>query len=132
MNAKDYRIGNLVHYEVEGTLELCTLDGYDIYSMEGNQSYCDEHIPIPLTEEWLLKFGFVKNKKSKDYQMQLETEDRWLVIMIIQDNFYPVAEQLGELSHQRGNLFHFNCIQYVHQLQNLYFALTETELEKQR
>ncbi len=69
----------------------------------------DQIHPIPLTEEWLLKFGF------KLY------EDFW-----IKDYFISL--------HKDGSVYESDdlpiCInlQQVHQLQNLYFALTGVEL----
>lgn len=77
--------------------------------------------PIPLTEEWLEKLGFKKNQQRVgtagaecvpfDY-----TVDGWHRSDIVIKDFqlaYPI----------------FNVeLQYVHQLQNLYFALTGEEL----
>lgn len=63
--------------------------------------------PIPLTEQWLLKFG-LSNRKI------------W-VFEIFGDNHrgFHISSEGGEW------LF----IKYVHQLQNLYFALTGEELK---
>jgi hypothetical protein len=84
---------------------------------------------IPLTEEWLIKFGFEfdgYNEFTKgDLLFDNEYTDKgeWNVILKGVDikpvesknkyvcNYYPKAE-----------------IKYVHQLQNLYFALTNEEL----
>lgn len=67
---------------------------------------------IPLTEEWLLKFGF-DNKFNKD-------------------KFTIIPK--GKLGYENGRTY-FNSWtilekqpDYVHQLQNLYFALTGEEL----
>jgi hypothetical protein len=78
--------------------------------------------PIPLTEEWLLKFGF--GRHHTDYANDIiyiknvpdNTEFEWGV--------YP--NELGSgIQIQNRNL-----LKYVHQLQNLYFALTGEEIEK--
>lgn len=77
-------------------------------------------LPIPLTEEWLLKFGFnVEIKKTwsfgyeKDYNVYTldgltynGIQAQWWYVQVLK-----------------------NQPQFVHQLQNLYFALTGTELE---
>jgi hypothetical protein len=73
-----------------------------------------EFEPIPLTEEWLIKFGFKLNKlgnlcKSSNYQK------RWITFKKYQDRWYLY-------------LTHNPKCDYVHQLQNLYFALTGEEL----
>jgi hypothetical protein len=69
--------------------------------------------PIPLTKEWLLKFGF---KKS--------------------DNYGNDEYRLDGYSYFRGSFYISDCdecgesveINFVHELQNLYFALTKKEL----
>jgi hypothetical protein len=73
--------------------------------------------PIPLTEEWLLKFGFAK------------TENGWLALDICNDWSYLYWERLAglELSVNKYQIT-MPHIKYVHQLQNLYFALTGEEL----
>jgi len=83
---------------------------------------------IPITEEWLLKLGFKKwdsgdNCYIKKYHAQGE---------LIVFNWLTLAAQAsdvkeGEYYFMFHNLIHI--IKYVHQLQNLYFALTGNELE---
>ena len=73
--------------------------------------------PIPLTEEWLLKFGF--NGECESFHMEgitiEEVSDggKWVVYMF--DEYHAVECSLA-------------IVQHVHQLQNLYFALTNEEL----
>ena len=68
--------------------------------------------PIPLTEEWLLKFGFKKHK----------TDDRYITFakanININDGIVNLVGYPNFLNH----------IKHVHQLQNLYHALTGKEL----
>ena len=74
-----------------------------------------EHFePLPLTEEWLLRAGFVQEKNTFysdhfDYQLQSN-----------KDGFVFYHEQLSA--------FYGTEIKFVHQVQNLFFALTGTEL----
>lgn len=65
--------------------------------------------PIPLTEEWLIKFGFENSNMgfSADY-----SKDN------IELNFVNGLYEYGD----------YCKIEYVHKLQNLYFALTGEEL----
>ena len=113
MKASELRIGNLIYYNGTNgpTYNINKIDGVDIATMEGDAKYLSFHEPIPLTEEWLLKFGFKKiNHRIEGVIYRRE----WL--------------QFSEtfLADWRGG--HIGRIQYVHQLQNLYFALTNTEL----
>ena len=62
-----------------------------------------------LTEEWLLKFGFEKIKTNNCIYWTLNNVDIW------------------ELNGGFANDLDIP-IQYIHQLQNLYFALTNEEL----
>jgi len=77
-----------------------------------------EFRPIPLTEEWLEKFGFEivwdghAEKWVGDFEYCVNYEEGYL--------FFG---QCDDYSHS------IDGINYVHQLQNLYFALTGDELE---
>jgi hypothetical protein len=77
--------------------------------------------PIPLTKEWLLKFGFVISDSESNLNYTYAKIDGFCI------NTYQ-EEKVGYwwlgFYHNKKN----NRIQYVHQLQNLYFALTNEEL----
>jgi hypothetical protein len=106
MEAKDLRIGNLVN--IGGQInEIELVDFVDIYENKTIGIYK----PIPLTEEWLLKFRFVK----KDYGCQI--------------HYYANTKSLWKITFKK-DIFKRDktIIKYVHQLQNLYFALTGQEL----
>jgi len=71
--------------------------------------------PIPLTEEWLLKFGF-----GREYEAE---RPKWLD----QLESYNIGNE--DIQFIKGKSYKVMKIRYVHQLQNLYFALTGKELE---
>ena len=102
MNAKELRLNNWV-INPFGTLFQITVIDERMYDFK----------PIPLTEEWLVKFGFEYDVLEEFY---FEMND-------IRGQFYE-EENSFELDHYELA----NCY-YVHQLQNLYFALTGQELE---
>lgn len=114
MKASELRIGNLLRFSGEpvainaGFIHDCD---YWNKNPERQDAVSFENVePIPLTDEWLEKFGFNKFPNQNKYDM---------------DKFWAC-----KLSN--GNEWHFEdleCIvKYVHQLQNLYFALTGEEL----
>jgi hypothetical protein len=70
--------------------------------------------PIPLTEEWLLKFGFVYHD---DDGIITYSRDNIVIFQRYRLDFY------FELSNYKDAE-----LEYVHQLQNLYYALTGEEL----
>ena len=113
MKKEDLRIGNFYMSVKFGIPVECTLA--DLYELcvKSDGAYGDPPIeemfePIPLTEEWLLGFGFKR------------------------------TDTVGFLSNRKMGLFkgrgrwrvlhHNTAVRYVHQLQNLYFALTGEEL----
>jgi hypothetical protein len=71
---------------------------------------------IPLTEEWLLKFEFVK--VSTNYERD------WLLLW---GNIKTGTIDFV-LNEPHSYKRHITPLKYVHQLQNLYFALTGEEL----
>jgi hypothetical protein len=78
--------------------------------------------PIPLTEGWFLKFGFefYETEKSKVYRL-----DGFLITYVVQGRF----KGKKYLKFHSVTFENFGHIQSVHQLQNLYFALTNKELK---
>jgi len=79
--------------------------------------------PTLLTEEWLLKFGFKQgDNKSKS--------DCFYEIPVGGSGFF-INPNNGVVWIERGsNIFNNPAlIEYVHQLQNIYFALTGEELQ---
>ena len=77
--------------------------------------------PIPLTEEWLLKFGFKKDIIVDLYRLHNQFGS------II---YYPsTSVEKAKINFMlTGACFMNNNITNVHHLQNLYFALTGSEL----
>jgi hypothetical protein len=67
--------------------------------------------PIPLTEEWLLKFGFNKWKNKNNY-----SKGSFIIYTLSKKGFH-----FGKKSLRIK-------IEHINQLQNLYFALTGEEL----
>ena len=78
-------------------------------------------IPIPLTKEWLVKFGF-------DFSI-----DTWYLkgVAIWETECCDAKgnEEIGFFYELRDVGMMDMNIKYVHQLQNLYFALTGQELK---
>lgn len=76
--------------------------------------------PIPLTEEWLLKFGF------EEFEYHIKNNLIWYKKWPL-PIFYGSNGFEKYLIHDLGG--RFVVLKYVHQLQNLYFALTGEELK---
>ena len=74
-----------------------------------------------ITEEWLLKFGFGFNKSRSRFNV-FENDAFSLFCSFDQANGFQIWFET-ELSECPLN------VEYIHQLQNIYFALTQKELE---
>jgi hypothetical protein len=122
MKASELRIGNYVKFDNYED-EYYKVSGCDISELS------DELIdlnasPIQLTEEWLLMFGFIRH--HYDYANDV------IYIKNIADNEIDNAEfEWGVYPNELGSgiqIKNRKSLKYVHQLQNLYFALTGKEL----
>lgn len=126
IKANQIRKGNIVHYPVDGTMCLCTIDGEDIKLIETKPPYAKDHHPIPLTEEWLLNFGFKKAKdETKITYFNIDTEHAKYVIYSYKQKF-DFTIDCNEFCKVLRQL------RYVHELQNLFFALTGKELKMKK
>ena len=85
----------------------------------------DDISPIPLTEEILLKCNI------EDCGMAWSLSDEFDIILQESDNkgLWTLANVFVDSYSKSNYLCMGDAFQYVHQLQNLYFALTNTELE---
>jgi len=119
MNLEEYPNNFFTALEIGETMKvyegLITLKGAIIKRVETSFMYVDDFEPIPLTEDWLVRLGFEKPAHSwNGDKFHLSEWDsyplNWCVAM--NKNGAVLVEKL----------------KYVHQLQNLYFALTGTEL----
>ena len=113
MKASELRLGNLVsNMNPRHNDSILTIDSIG-NNHEVNVFYrkylLSELEPIPLTEEWLLKFGFERNGKKLTF---------WKIDL--------VEDEEGIFSFDEARIY--IDIKHVHQLQNLYFSLTGEEL----
>ena len=80
-----------------------------------------ELIPIEITSEWLVKLGFINSRSREEYSVfEIKIGDDIFAVWHVWNNdaFYAIRFK--------------NCdviiVEYVHQLQNLYYILTGSEL----
>jgi hypothetical protein len=125
MKASELRIGNYIklmyNYEDFETLQVTLVDISDIEKKNGDFE------PIPLTEEWLYKFGFVDiDKRDHDYNTYTDSNHDYYLQSDVRrkDGKYTILDN----SFDDLRDFTMVDISYVHQLQNMYFALTGEEL----
>ena len=130
MNPEDLRIGNLVRQKgIEGDLGMIEVEsihedginvraethynGYEGYGVLEVGYEWKEIEGIPLTEEWLEKFGFVFDG----------------IMWWDKDGFgYSFIDQRCSHEHKENVFNELPFYQYIHQLQNLYHSLTGEDL----
>ena len=121
MKVNELRIGNYVlndrvHNTIVGILSE-NIDIVNLKTKQGNiiNSDIDFIKPIPLTEDWLLKFGY-KIHSENPFCEWWKNESK-----IVNLKYFI---KTGSLEYAVNRL----QLKYVHQLQNLYFSLTQKEL----
>ena len=122
MEARELRIGNLIAaVSAERYIGAVRSISNDRISITQCSNIPVENcFRIPLTEEWLLKFGFELYENAGIYGLYRE-------IFPPVSGFEITADSEGYWYWPAG-IFNAIKIKSVHQLQNLYFALTGEEL----
>lgn len=130
MNARELRIGNWVSMEgfpepndgIVGQVTQINTETNTI-SIKDKAIGCEEDFyPIPLSESWLERAGFEMEKRvheSGNYDWIAESG--WLSIMGLNGEARVRLRTAGTLTL-------LDSIKFLHQIQNLHFALTGTDL----
>lgn len=126
MKASEFRVGNYFTDRGGKVLRLdfwdlgmkpaqkIYIEGVSVHPITEELEYCQ---PIPLTEEVLLKCGFEKHPMADCY------------LIAVCEGVMMAIDLFGNL--EIGDDFKKGNILFLHQLQNLYFALTGQELNVQ-
>lgn len=126
IKANELRIGNILHHEDNENIGIveCIYQMDDVWFLEweqlsdrskGGSWHLTEFCPIPLTPEWLERCGFTKGD-AYDITHNLERGEE----------YYWYNDRLiwyHRLKNKRVDEC-YDHIKHLHQLQNLYFALT--------
>lgn len=145
MKPSDLRSGNFVKTPPFAVPRLGMFsDGITQITAAGIADFESDHVdydPIVLTEDWLIKFGF-------DNKIEEEIPDGAEFLVFFKDKFsvelspgktgigyeYEVAlyrdviDTEGQYAMEAIATLEYDIL-FVHQLQNLYFALTKMELK---
>lgn len=150
MKASDLRIGNYVYYEhtthivsgvhgnkvyswwVKDGEPVIEYEAKDISGTQVENPYMDvvtQYEPIPLTDEWFIKWGFFKDgeywsRSIVDYNYCFRYRDwakNWA--------FYQEFTDSSDTKDDGVKYVISFDIEFVHQIQNLWFALLHKEIE---
>lgn len=129
IHAKDFRIGNFVMFEEDQTVFMIYKIEFSGLSVKNKDEdtwiEIDSLCPLPLTEEWLLKFGFNKDYKKGYIGIDISNQDFVLtepkVMGLFQSNYYYQFESGGWQKYKE--------FKFVHELQNFVYSLFSIELQ---
>lgn len=134
MKTTELRKGNYLYFINEGP-ECVVLDGISSYDdiIESHNEHervaergIEDFKPIPLDKEWLLKFNF--SYDSHAFKIIFNGLRFVLFQINASNNYNDNKNEFSVTVYQHGNGIEIARIKHVHQLQNLYFALTQQEL----
>jgi hypothetical protein len=135
MTASELRIGNYVNVPFQeqcpfriDAFEYCSekfikvaqevkLNGFEVHPLTW---YGRDLKPIPLTEEWLLKFGFSCEAKIGGDEIEFRVYHFDVLTFNTNHGWWYKCQPMNDTP-----------LEYVHQIQNFYFALTGKELNQQ-
>ena len=122
MKASELRIGNYLALPTRGEdvviVEEIFADDFIVCDVTSNEWPITDYAPIPITEEWLFNLGFVC--EWDEYEGETREWHKGCIVFVNSDHYKIHSSWVFEPE-----------IKYVHQLQNLYFALTGEELKTQ-
>jgi hypothetical protein len=136
MKSNELRIGNY-YYDLDKEITQIEMLSPFLNDFKNRWEWLKYIEPIPLTEEWLFKLGFYKEEKkaSKNHGFYFSKciEDyKYSFAFADFRNDWGFYHSYTDAPNEEDNN-KFDCItvgiKHVHQLQNLYFALTNNELE---
>jgi hypothetical protein len=127
INPKELRIGNLLNWEAEhlnAGISIVILIEENYFVIRSEYAWVrsddkDQHIErIPLTPEWLDRCGFKRPEQREYFELNG-------IYICLDDNECRLCEE----DAYEGNIIYIGKpFRYVHQLQNIYFDLTQEEL----
>lgn len=128
IQARDLRIGNLV--DLYGSIAIVIPDDFNethinkwIKIVNGQWEFSNWK-PIPLTEEWLIKFGFEKKEDGGSEYFAIQIGNNLNLTVSLEDHTAGIDLEWRSQGSQIWMM-----IDSVHKLQNAFYALTGEELE---
>ena len=124
MKANELRIGNYVKSDNLGIICTSVKSLYGFPECTSIVNHSDRVIdlsaiePIPLTEEWLLKFGF-----EKESEIHYSKTVNGITYLYYTGTLGQVRKDIDE-----NKILYLCEPKYIHSLQNVMFALTGEEL----
>jgi hypothetical protein len=117
LQLNELRLGNYVKFTPDEGIFI--ISEIDAKNQTANGLNIKDIQPVPITEYWLLKMGF-RQDEDLAYRWYKEWEFLSIITYDLDDNTICFSDS-----------WEFGKRLYVHEMQNLYFALTKEELINQ-
>lgn len=123
----DLKCGNILYYDTEEGSLPTTIDWQDIkFLSEEPDEFNLRYHPIPLTEQWLAKFGFSDAEYKDGYTGKDFKSGTTLMDFVLQK---PGEKGKWNKTYTMDMPHHrFLKLDFVHELQNLYYSIVEDML----
>jgi len=143
MEAREFRKGNLVSHNFHGIVavegvhpngELLCIpcvkeEGYVKGAVKRGWRNLADFEGIPITEDWLRKFGF-SDATYKNGYTGVDFKGGNVILDFVLAKPFKIGERQKFYAFEMQG-YRYKEVEFVHQLQNLFFALTGTELQLQ-
>ena len=131
MKASELRLNN--YYQLKGSVlggGVCRITTIQDFEKIYGLMYSNSVSPIPLTEERLINIGFSDYSSHcnyKEFCIKGKKPSEHIVVRFgLQKTYFTI---FNHSECDFTEMQYLTQLEYVHQLQNLYFALTGVELE---
>lgn len=127
MKSSELRIGN--YYRWSKFASMGVPGPQQITHGQQIMDYIELKEGIPITKEWLVKMGF-ENHSPGLYRIKIHADQaRYLETMLTSKDFWDFTIIIEHTYKSEDTEIWIRACHHLHQLQNLYFALTGSELE---
>jgi len=129
IDKRQLRHGNLIALNLVNGTTIAIVDQIKnrgiVWEVDGVNGYAHfkDILPVELSPEWLNKFSFNKWANGAYHKEAMRTWRVWY------DAYEKAAAYCTDVYPELGHAIHLPIrIEFVHQLQNVYFMMTEEEL----
>lgn len=123
----DIKCGSILNYDTGEGISHTVIDWQDLkWLTENPEDFNKLHTPIPLTEEWLLKFGF-SDKDYKDGYIGKEFKSGGMILDFVLSKPFTKGEWNDTYTFDFED-HRFIKLKYVHELQNFFHCITDVML----
>lgn len=123
IDPRELRLGCLVEYFGE-TRVISAIFNNGVVGVSDNPCETALLNPIPITEQWLIDFGFEKKGYNKFYD-----KDGFIKLTLEDNDWFAPCIDIHIKTVMMKDYFYITCVGSVHELQNKIPVFTGEELE---